>query len=62
MQAAATLIQLLNSHQVITITMFVTVKMTRVVNIWNSLPDSVVDADMLNTGLIKMFFTIFIPS
>jgi len=28
---------------------------SRVVNIWNSLPDSVVDADTLNTGLIKIF-------
>ena len=43
---------------------------SRVVNIWNSLPDSVVDADTLNTfknrldkhWLDQYFFTIFIPS
>jgi len=41
---------------------------SQVVNNWNSLPDSVVDADMINTfksyldkhGLIKTLFTIFI--
>jgi len=41
---------------------------SQVVNNWNSLPDSVVDADMINTfkscldkhSLIKTLFTIFI--
>ena len=43
---------------------------SRVVNMWNSLPDLVVDADTVNTfkrrldkhWLTKMFFTIFILS